>query len=74
MSVVTTMTEDGRFKVTRSDAGYYIRKSRTNEVYAEAWDVPESTFKYVETKDKIDNAADSDEQSDQPAVGTVGDR
>lgn len=54
MSIVTTLTEDGRFKVTRSDAGFYIRKSRTKEVYAEAWDLPDSTYKYIETTDKIE--------------------
>ena len=45
MSIVTKIAEDGRFKVTRSDAGFYIRKSRTKEVEAEAWDVPDSTYK-----------------------------
>lgn len=68
MSIVATITDDGRFKVTRSDAGFYIRKSRTKEVYAEAWDLPDSTYKYIETTDKIEevpadgNAADTDEQ------------
>ena len=67
MSIVTTITEDGRFKVTRSDAGFYIRKSRTKEVYAEAWDLPDATYKYIETTDKIEvpedgNGVDTDEQ------------
>lgn len=67
MSIVTTLTEDGRFKVTRSDAGFYIRKSRTKEVYAEAWDLPDSTYKYIETTDKIEvpedgNVVNTDEQ------------
>lgn len=65
MSVVTTISEDGRFKVTRSDAGFYIRKKRTKEIYAEAWDLVDSKAEYLETTDKIEtDDTRADEQSD----------
>ena len=49
MITTTTKKIDGRdFTVTVSDT-YLIRKVGTNEVYSEAWDLPDSGFEYEET-------------------------
>lgn len=49
MITTTTKQIDGRdFTVTVSDT-YLIRKVGTNEVYSEAWDLPDSGFAYEET-------------------------
>ena len=49
MITTTTKQIDGRdFTVTVSDT-YLIRKVCTNEVYSEAWDLPDSGFAYEET-------------------------
>ena len=49
MITTTTKQIDGRdFTVTVSDT-YLIRKVGTNEVYSEAWDLPDSGFTYEET-------------------------
>ena len=49
MITTTTKKIDGRdFTVTVSDT-YLIRKVGTNEVYSEAWDLPDSRFTYEET-------------------------
>ena len=49
MITTTTKKIDGRdFTVTVSDT-YLIRKVGTNEVYSEAWDLPDSGFAYEET-------------------------
>ena len=49
MITTTTKKIDGRdFTVTVSDT-YLIRKVGTNEVYSEAWDLPDSGFTYEET-------------------------
>lgn len=37
-----------------SDEGFYIRKAGTDEVYAEAVDVEDAPFVYVETEEKIE--------------------
>ena len=44
---------DKQFKHTFSDANYYIQKEGTEEIYAEAFDTPTSTFTYVETDKQI---------------------
>lgn len=47
--------EDGtKLYRTYSDAGYYIQKEKTNEVYAEAIDVEDSQFTYEETTTPIE--------------------
>ncbi len=43
------------FTLTKSDAGFMIRKVGTNEVYSEAYDVLD--FKYEETNEKIEEPA-----------------
>ena len=49
MITTTTKQIDGRdFTVTVSDT-YLIRKVGTNEVYSEAWDLPNSGLTYEET-------------------------
>ena len=49
MITTTTKKIDGRdFTVTVSDT-YLIRKVGTNEVYSEAWDLPDGGFTYEET-------------------------
>lgn len=45
----------GEFTLTKSDAGFMIRKVGTNEIYAEAYDVLD--FKYEETNEKIEEPA-----------------
>lgn len=44
---------DKQFKHTFSDANYYIQKEGTEEEYAEAFDIPASTFTYVETDKQV---------------------
>lgn len=47
--------EDGiKLYRTYSDAGYYIQKVKTNEVYTEAIDVENSQFTYEETTTPIE--------------------
>ena len=49
MITTTTKKIDCRdFTITVSDT-YLIRKVGTNEVYSEAWDLPNSGFTYEET-------------------------
>ena len=51
MITTTTKQIDGRdFTVTVSDT-YLIRKVGTNEVYSEAWDLPDNGFTYEETNE-----------------------
>lgn len=45
--------DDKQFKHTFSDANYYIQKEGTEEEYVEAFDIPTSTFTYVETSKQI---------------------
>jgi hypothetical protein len=45
--------DDKQFKHTFSDANYYIQKEGTEEEYIEAFDVPTSTFTYVETDKQV---------------------
>lgn len=48
--------KDGvKLYLTKSDAGFYIRKIGTNEIYDEAIDVENAPFKYEETDKKIKN-------------------
>ena len=42
-----------QFKHTFSDANYYIQKEDTEEIYAEAFDVVDSEFIYIETDKQI---------------------
>lgn len=44
---------DKQFKHTFSDANYYIQKEGTEEEYAEAFDVMDSEFTYIETDKQI---------------------
>lgn len=53
LQVETKMIGERFFKRTYSDAGFCIRKKGTNEFYAEAYDLPESTFEYEETDREI---------------------
>ena len=51
MITTTTKQIDGcDFTVTASDT-YLIRKAGINEVYSEAWDLPDSGFAYEETNE-----------------------
>jgi hypothetical protein len=48
--------EDGtNLYKTYSDENYYIQKVGTDEVYSEAIDVENSTYEYIETKEKIED-------------------
>lgn len=49
LQVETKTIGERVFKHTYSDARFYIRKKGTNELYAEAYDLIESTFEYEET-------------------------
>ena len=49
----TVIINNKEFKHTYSDANYYIQKEGTQEKYTEAYDVPESTFIYIETQEQI---------------------
>lgn len=40
--------------LTKSDAGFYIKKIGTNEIYDEAIDVENAPFVYEETDQKIE--------------------
>lgn len=42
------------FKKTYSDVEYYIQKVGTQEVYAEAIDIPSANYEYEETNKKIE--------------------
>lgn len=44
---------DKQFKHTFSDANYYIQKEGTEEIYAEAFDIPASASTYIETNKQI---------------------
>lgn len=47
---------------TYSDENYYIQKVDTDEIYSEAIDVENSSYEYIETKEKIeDDFEDVDE-------------
>ncbi len=51
--------ESRQFRVTKSDSGFMIRKTNPDipereELYAEAWDLPDSTYTYEETDIKIE--------------------
>lgn len=43
------------FTLTKSDAGFMVRKVGTNEVYSEAYDVLD--YQYEETNEKIEEPA-----------------
>ena len=45
--------QDKQFKHTFSDSNFYIKKEGTEEEYMEAFDLPTSTFTYVETDKQI---------------------
>lgn len=48
--------EDGiNLYKTYSDENYYIQKAGTEEVYSEAIDVENSSYEYIETKEKIED-------------------
>lgn len=54
MIVQETVTiNDKQFKHTFSDSNFYIKKEGTEEEYTEAFDIPASTFTYVETDKQI---------------------
>lgn len=55
MIQVDSITINGRIlRKTWSDDNFYIRKVGTEEVYAEAYDVPGSFHEYEETDEKIE--------------------
>lgn len=57
-----TVTFNGReFRRTYSDEGYLIQKVGTDEVYSEAYDLPEYTYTYIETAEKAEVVAEEDE-------------
>lgn len=45
--------DDKQFKHTFSDSNLYIKKEGTEEIYTEAFDLPNSTFTYIETDKQI---------------------
>ena len=54
-----------------SDENFYIRKLGTDEVYSEAYDLPEKKYTYEETEDKVaqeelDKVVEEDEKPLQP--------
>ena len=54
MIVQEIVTINGKqFKHTLSDSNFYIKKEGTEEIYAEAFDVMDSTATYVETDKQI---------------------
>ncbi|MBR2526610.1 hypothetical protein IKE67_09120 [bacterium] len=54
MIITETVTiNDKKFKHTYSDSGFYIQKEDTEEKYAEAYDVIDSDYTYIETEEKI---------------------
>ena len=50
----TTRKDGVKLYKTYSDAGFYIRKVGTEEVYDEAIDVESAPYTYVETEQKIE--------------------
>lgn len=53
IKIETIYIESKEFKKTYSDLNYMIRKVGTDEVYAEAIDLPEKNYSYEETTEKI---------------------
>lgn len=49
----TVTINDKQFKHTYSDSNFYIKKEGTEEEYAEAFDVMDSTATYIETDKQI---------------------
>lgn len=45
--------DDKQFKHTFSDSNLYIKKEGTEEIYTEAFDLPNSTFTYIETDKQV---------------------
>ena len=54
---ITTFNGIKDLKLTFSDQQKMIKKIGTEELYAQAWDVPESTFVYEETDIPIEITA-----------------
>ena len=53
MIIIENVTINGRqFKKTVSDT-YLIRKDGTDEVYSEAYDLPEKDYEYEETEELL---------------------
>ena len=61
----TVTINETEFKRTFSDEGYYIKKVGTNEVYSEAVDLPDSTFTYEETDEKLLEESKEEPQEEQ---------
>lgn len=56
MVITETVTLNNKeFVHNYSDEKFYIRKVGTNEVYSEAYDLPEKGYKYEETQEKIED-------------------
>lgn len=56
MIQVESITLHGNvFKRTYSDAGFLLRKIGTDELYAEAVDLPDAPYEYEETDIPIDS-------------------
>ena len=54
MIVQEIVTINGQqFKHTYSDANFYIQKEGTDEIYVEAFDLPSTSFTYVETANQV---------------------
>ncbi len=54
--ITRTLSEDGRFLITKSDRGLKIRKmnSERDELYSEAWDLADTKYEYEETDEPIE--------------------
>ena len=61
----TVTINETEFKRTFSDEGYCIKKVGTNEVYSEAVDLPDSTFTYEETDEKLLEESKEEPQEEQ---------
>ena len=54
------MLEDRMFIHNYSDERYYIQKVGTEEIYEDAYDLPEMGYTYVETDKKIEDEDGND--------------
>lgn len=52
--IITTISDDGLYRINKSDSNKYIQKEGTDEIYIEAWDITEFEYVYIETDIEIE--------------------
>ena len=52
--IITTISDDGLYRINKSDSNKYIQKEGTDEIYIEAWDLIEFEYVYIETDIEIE--------------------